>query len=179
MKGFDCVNHNKLWKILQDMGIPDHLTCLLRNLYACQKTMVRTLHGTTDWFTSGKGVQQDHILSPCLFNLYTECVLIAQSCPALCDPTDCSPPGPSVHGILQTWILEPVAIPFSRGSSQPRDRTWVSCIAGSFFTIWAIREARVHHVKCQTGWLTSWDQDCWEKYQQPQICRSYHSNGRN
>ena len=141
--------------------------------------MVRTLHGTTDWFTIGKGVQQDHILTPCLFNLYTDCVLIAQTCPALCDPADCSPQGPSVHGILQTRILEPVAIPFSREPSQPRDRTWVSCIAGSFFTIWAIREASILHVKCQAGLLTSWDQDCLEKYQQPQICRWYHSNGRN
>ena len=62
------------------------------------------------------------------------CVLVAQSCPTLCSPMDCSPPGSSVHGILQVRILEWVAIPFSRGSSQPRDRTWVSCIAGGFFT---------------------------------------------
>ena len=67
--------------------------------------------------------------------------LVAQSCPALCDPMDCSLPGSSVHGILQTKILKWVAIPFSRGSSQPRDRTQVSCIASKFFTIWATRES--------------------------------------
>ena len=69
-KGFDCVDHNKLWKILKEMGIPDHLTCLLRNLCAGQETTVRTGHGTTDWFQIGKGVCQGSILSPCLFNLY-------------------------------------------------------------------------------------------------------------
>ena len=65
-----CVDHNKLWKILQETGIPDHLTCLLRNLYAGQEATVRTGHGTTDWFQIGKGVRQGCILSPCLFNLY-------------------------------------------------------------------------------------------------------------
>ena len=69
-KAFDCVDHNKLWKILKEMGIPDHLTCLLRNLYAGQEATVRTGHGTTDWFQIGKGVCQGCILSPCLFNLY-------------------------------------------------------------------------------------------------------------
>ena len=63
-KAFDCVDHNKLWKILQEMGIPDHLTCLLRNLYAGQEATVRTRHGTTDWFQTGKGVRQGCILSP-------------------------------------------------------------------------------------------------------------------
>ena len=71
-KVFDCVDHNKLWKILQEMGIPDHLTCLLRNLYAGQEATVRTGHGTTDWFQIGKGVRQDCILSPCLFNFCAE-----------------------------------------------------------------------------------------------------------
>ena len=69
-KAFDCVDHNKLWKILQGMGIPDHLICLLRNLYAGQEATVRTGHETTDWFQIGKGVCQGCILSPCLFNLY-------------------------------------------------------------------------------------------------------------
>ena len=68
-KAFDCVDHNKLWKILQEMGTPDHLTCLLRNLYAGQEATVRTGHGTTNWFQVRKEV---HILSPCLFNLYAE-----------------------------------------------------------------------------------------------------------
>ena len=65
-KAFDCVDHNKLWKILKEMGIPDHLTCLLRNLYAGQEATVKTGHGTTDWFQIGKGVHQGCILSPCL-----------------------------------------------------------------------------------------------------------------
>ena len=69
-KAFDCVDHNKLWKILQEMGIPDHLTCLLRNLYADQEAAVRTGHGATDWFQIGKWVRQGCILSSCLFNLY-------------------------------------------------------------------------------------------------------------
>ena len=69
-KAFDCVNHNKLWKILKEMGIPDHLTSLLRNLYAGQEATVRTGHRTTDWLQIGKGVRQSYILSPCLFNLY-------------------------------------------------------------------------------------------------------------
>ena len=74
-KAFDCVNHKKLWKILQEMGIPDHLTCLLRNLYAGQEATVRTGHGTTDWFQIGKGVCQGCILSPCLFNFYGEYIM--------------------------------------------------------------------------------------------------------
>ena len=74
-KAFDCVDHNKLWKILQDMGIPDHLTCLPRNLYAGQKAIVRTGHGTTDWLQIGKGVCQGCMLSPCLFNFYAEYIM--------------------------------------------------------------------------------------------------------
>ena len=74
-KAFDCVVHNKLWKILKEMGIPDHLTCLLRNLYAGQKATVRTGHGKTDWFQIGKGVRQGWLLSPCLFNLYAEYIM--------------------------------------------------------------------------------------------------------
>ena len=74
-KAFDCVQHNKLWKILKEMGIPDHLICLLRNLYASQEATVRTGHGTTDWFQIGKGACQGCILSPCLFNLYIEYIM--------------------------------------------------------------------------------------------------------
>ena len=74
-KAFDCVDHNKLWKILKEMGIPDHLTCLLRNLEAGQEATVRTGHGTTDWFQIGKGVHQGYILSPCLFNFYAEYIM--------------------------------------------------------------------------------------------------------
>ena len=72
---FDCVDNNKLWKILKEMGIPDHLTCLLRNLYASQEETVRTGHGTTNWFQIGKGVRQGCILSPCLFNLHAEYIM--------------------------------------------------------------------------------------------------------
>ena len=74
-KAFDCVAHNKLWKILQEMGILYHFTCLLRNLYAGQEATVRTGHGTTDWFQIGKGVHQGCILSSCLFNFYAEYIM--------------------------------------------------------------------------------------------------------
>ena len=74
-KAFDHIDHNKLWKILKEMGIPDHLTCLLINLYAGQEATVRTEHGTTDSFQIGNGVHQGCILSPCLFNLYAECIM--------------------------------------------------------------------------------------------------------
>ena len=74
-KAFDCVDHNKLWKILKEMGIPDHLTCLLRNLYAGQEATVRTGHGITDWFQIGKGVRQGCVLSSCLLNLCAEYIM--------------------------------------------------------------------------------------------------------
>ena len=74
-KAFDCVDQNKLWKILKKMGIPDHLTCLLRNLYAGQETIVRIGHGTMDWFQIREGVCQDGILSSCLFNLHAEYIM--------------------------------------------------------------------------------------------------------
>ena len=103
-KAFDCVDHNKLWKILKEMGIPDHLTCLLRNLYAGQEATVRTGHGTTDRFQIGKGVCQGCILSPCLFNLYAVWSevkwKVAQSCLTLWDPMDYSQTGSSIHGIF-------------------------------------------------------------------------------
>ena len=75
VKAFDCEDHHKLWKILQEMGIPDHVTCLLRNLYAGQEATVRTAHRTTDWFQTGKGVHRGYILSPCLFNLYAQYIM--------------------------------------------------------------------------------------------------------
>ena len=74
-KALDCVDHNKLWKILKEMGLPDHLNCLLRNLYAGQEATVRTGHGTTDWFQIGKGVHQSYVLSLCLFNFYAEYIM--------------------------------------------------------------------------------------------------------
>ena len=75
VKAFDYVDHNKLWKIMKEMRIPDHLTCPLRNIYAGQEATIRTGHGTTDWFQIGKGVCQGCILSPCLFNLYLEYIM--------------------------------------------------------------------------------------------------------
>ena len=69
------MDHNKLWKILKEMGMPDHLTCLLRNLYVGQKVTIRTGHGTADWFQIGKGVREGHILSSCLYNLYAEHIM--------------------------------------------------------------------------------------------------------
>ena len=78
-KAFDCVDHNKLWKILKEMGITDHLICLLRNLYAGQEATVRTGHGKTNWFQIGKGVHQGSILSPCLFKLYAEYIMQSAS----------------------------------------------------------------------------------------------------
>ena len=96
------------------MGIPDQFTCLLRNLYAVQEATVKTRHGTMDWFQIGKGVSQGCILSPCLFNLDAEFSLVAESCPTLCDPTNCSTPGLPVHHQLpestQThvhWVHRP------------------------------------------------------------------------
>ena len=74
-KAFDCVDHNKLWKILKEMGIPDHLTCFLRNVYAGQEATVRTRHGITDWSQIRKGIRQSCILSPCLFHLYAEYIM--------------------------------------------------------------------------------------------------------
>ena len=125
------------------MGIPDHLTCLLRNLYAGQEATVRTGHGMTDWFQIRKGVCQDCILSPCLFNLYAEWKWseVAQLCLTPSDPMDCSPPGSSAHGILQARILEWVAMPSSRGSSHPEIEPKSPTLQVSYFTIWATREA--------------------------------------
>ena len=74
-KAFGCVDHNELWKILQEMGIPDHLTYLLQNMYACQEATVKTRHGTTNWFQIGKGVHQGCMLPPCLFNFYAEYIM--------------------------------------------------------------------------------------------------------
>ena len=88
VKTFDSVDHNKLWKILQEMGIPDHRTCLLRNLYAGQEATVKTGHGTIDWFQIGKGVHKGYILSPCLFNLHAEFCFVLfflQSCSVVSD----------------------------------------------------------------------------------------------
>ena len=127
-----ALDYNKLWKILKEMGISDHLTVLLRNLYAGQEATVRTGQGTKDWFKIGKEVYQGCILSPCLFNFYPQCCCsLTQLCPNLCNPMDC---------LLHPWDFPGKntgvgCISFSRGSSQPRDRAQVSHIAGRCFTI--------------------------------------------
>ena len=151
--------HNDVWAylllLLQEMGIPDHLTCLLRNLYAGQEATARTRHGTTDWFQTGKGAHQGCILSPCLFNLYVEYIMrnagldeaqagikmkieneVSQSCSALCNPMDHSPTGSSVIGILQARILEWLPCPPPGDLPDPgiEPIPCVSCITGSFFT---------------------------------------------
>ena len=137
VKAFDCINHNKLWKILKDMSIRPHLTCLLRNLYMGQDTTVRSGH---ELLTGSKLGKQYNKAVYCylayLIYMQSESE-VTQSCLTLYDPLDCSLPGSSIHGILQARILEWVATSFSR----------------------------VHHVKCWTGWITSRTQDWWEKYQ--------------
>ena len=112
------------WKVLKEMGAPNHPACLLKNLYVGQEAMVRIGQGKMYWFKVGKGVRQGCIPSPCL----KVKVKVAQWCPTLCDPMDYT-----IHGILQARILELVALPFSRGSSQTRDRTHVICLTGRFF----------------------------------------------
>ena len=108
-KAFDYADHNKLWKSLQGIGIPDHLTCLLRNLYTSQEATVRTGHGTADWFQIGKGVHQAVYCHPVYLTFMQTAAAAAkslQSCPTLCDPIDGSPPGFPVPGILQARTLE-------------------------------------------------------------------------
>ena len=129
-KAFDCVDHNKLWKILKEMGIPDHLTCLLRNLFAGQEATVRTGHGTTDWSQIGKGVRQGCILSPCLFNFNVEYIMrntgleeaqagikikseseVAQLCPTPSDPMDCTYQAPPSMGFSRQEYWSGVPLP--------------------------------------------------------------------
>ena len=125
------MGQNKLWKILKEIGIPDHLTCLLRNLHVGQEVTVWTGHGTTDWFQIGKGVHQGCILSLCLFNLYAEFSSVqfssvTQSCPTLCDPMNRSMPGLPVHHQLpeftQThvhWVGDAIQSSHSLSSPSP------------------------------------------------------------
>ena len=120
------------------MGIPDHLTSLLRNLYADQEATVRTGRGAMDWFKIGKGVCHGCILSLRPFNLHTKCVCVCvsvtQSCLTLCDPMDSSPPGSSAHGILQARILEWVAVSFFRDLPDAGTKPASPALAGGFFT---------------------------------------------
>ena len=129
-----------MWKILLEIGIPDHLTCLVQNLHVGQEATELDMEQQTvpNWERS---MSRLYIVT-LLFNLHAECtVLIApQLCPSLCNPTDYTPPGSSVHGVLQARILEWVAISFSRGSMRPRSWTQLSSTAGRFYNIWATRE---------------------------------------
>jgi len=132
----DCVDHHKMWKILKQMGIPDHLTCLLRSLYAGQEATVRTGHGTTDWFQKGKGVRQGCILSLCLFNLYAEY-------------------------IMRNAGLEEAQAGIKIAGRNINNLRWHH----PYGRKWRRTEEPLHHEKCWAGGSTSWNQDCWEKYQ--------------
>ena len=109
-KAFDCVGHNKLWKILKEIGISDHVTCLLRNLYAGQEATVRTGLRTIDWFQIRQRVHQGCMLSPAYLTYMQSAAAAAakslQSCPTLCDPIDGSPPGSPARGIVQARVLD-------------------------------------------------------------------------
>ena len=105
-KAFDCVDHNKLWKILKEIGIPDHLTCLLRNLYVGQASTVRTGHGTTAWFQIGKGVCQGCTLSPCLFNLHAEYIKGPGEHKVLFVPSKSLFPQSCVNSVIKSQCLQ-------------------------------------------------------------------------
>ena len=139
------VDHNKLWKILKEMGIPDHLTCLLRNLYAGQEATVRTGHETTDWFQIGKGVHQGCILPPSLFNLHAEFS--------------------SVQSLSHVWLfVTPWAAALQSSLSITNSRSLLKLISIESAMPSNHLICRVHHEKCQAGWSTCWNQDCQEKY---------------
>ena len=156
-----CI-YNKLWNILKEMGIPEHLICLLRNLYAAEEATIRTRHGTTDWSKIGKGVRQDCILSPFLFNLYAEYIISDDGrdwckrrrgrqrmrwLDGITDSMDVSRWTPGVVLDRRVWHAAIHGVTKSR----TRLSDWSDLI-------W-------HHAKCQAGWSTSWNQDCQEKYQ--------------
>ena len=119
-KAFDCVDHNKLWKILKEMGMPDHLTCLLRNLYAGQEATVRNRHGKTDWFQIGKGVCPGCILSPWLFNLYAEYIM--QN--ARLDEAQAGIPKKLPGEILITWDMQMIPSSWQKAKRNWRASWW-------------------------------------------------------
>jgi len=152
-KAFDCVDHNKLWEILQEMGIPDHLSYLLRNLYEGQAATVRTAHGTTDWFQMGKGVCQGCILSSCVSNLHAACV---HACLVLSNPMDCSPQAPLPMEFSRQEYCSRLPFPAPEDLPDPgiEPTSEVFSIAGRFFTTEPpenILICKVHHAKCQAG----------------------------
>ena len=158
-KAFDCVDYKKLWKILKEMGIPDHLTCLLRNLYTGQEATVRTGQGTTDWFQIGKGVHQGLYRYPAyLTTLKSESESeVAQSCPTLCDPIDCSLPQTVAYRLLHRWdfpgkstrvgchfLLQGIFLTQGLNPGLPRCRQ-------TLYPLNHQGRCRVHHAKCQAG----------------------------
>ena len=144
-KAFDCVDHNKLWKILKETGIPDHLTCLLRNLYAGQEAKARTGHGTTDWVQIGKGVRQGCILSPCLFNSYAEYIMrnagLEEEQAGIPDRVQI--PGPSLSGCVTSG--KPLVLWASRSPSISGCNISISPHGGGIIPNW-------HSVHGVLGW---------------------------
>ena len=139
-KAFDCVDHNKPWEILNEMGIPDHLTCLLRNLYAGQEATVRTGHRTTDWFQIGKGVRQGCILSPCLFYLYAEYIMCSFTIHLLC----------MIH--MHTHTQKCIDQHLTTGSPQKREGPW-NVIFSDFYKLvlqsWPILSNQYKVTECR------------------------------
>ena len=138
-----------------EMGGPDHLTCLLRNLYAGQEATVRTRHGATDWFQIGKGVWQGCILSPCLFNLYVECYCcsVTKLCPTLFNPMDCSLLGSSVHGILWQEYLSGLSFLSTWDLPDPGIEPVSSTVAGRFFTTEPLGKPYMQSISCEMARL--------------------------
>ena len=157
IKDRNSVDLTEAEDILKEMEIPDHLTWVLRNLYAGQEETVRTGHETVDWFQIRKGVHHGCILSPCLFNFLLSRFSLVWLC---CDPIDGSPPGAAIPWILQARILEWVAISLSNAWKRK------------------VKVKSTHHEKCWAGRSLSWNQNCREKYQELQICRWPHPYGK-
>ena len=197
-KAFDCMDHHKLWKILKEMGILEHFACLMRNLCAGQEATVRTGHGTTDWFQIGKGVHQGCILSPCLFNMYAEFRSVQFSHSVVSDSLQphesqharppCPSPTPRVYPNscpLSWWCHPAISFSIIPFSSCPQSFPASGSFPMSQLFAWGgpsigvSASVSVHHTKCWTGWSTSWNQDCQEKYQWPRICRWYYFNERD
>ena len=179
-KAFDCVDHKEMWNILKEMGVPDHLTCILRNLYTGQEATARTRHGTMDWFKTGKGVHQGCILSPAyLAYMQSACMLsrfshiwvfatlwtIAHQAPpcmgfsrqehwsGLPSPPPGHLPAPDLH-LLSLMCWQAGCLPLAPAGKPLREE----------YIMW----------NAKAGWITNWNQDCREKYH-PQLCWWYHS----
>ena len=161
-KAFDCVDHNKQWKILQEMGIPDHLTCLLRSLYAGQEAIFRTGHGTKGWLQIGKGVRQGYILSTCLYNLYAEfgslqslsCVQLFATPWTAAHQASCPSPTPGVYSnscALSRWCHPAISSSVVPFSSYPQSLPASESFPMSQFFAWGGQSIGVHHEKRQTG----------------------------